>query len=185
MAKKNLKVCLGVSAIFFIIVSIITIALIFTVFKPTDPNIVVHIAPYNFLSPDIAPNITLPLVVTMGNPNFGSFKFNNGFSYILYRETIVGIVPIGSHLVPPRSALNVSTHANFMVGKLIENPNFLIQDLPGMKFTLVSKAELPGKVIILKLIKVKSMVTNLCEISVNMTSNHVESNCQSKLKMFT
>ncbi|XP_045802876.1 uncharacterized protein LOC123896581 [Trifolium pratense] len=184
MAKKNLKVCLGVSAIFFIILAIITITLIFTVFKPKDPNIVVHIAPYNFLSPDIAPNITLPLVITMGNPNYGSFKFNNGFSYIHYHETIVGIVPIGSHLVPPRSQLNVSTNANFMVGKLIENPLFLAE-LPGMKFTMVSKAELPGKVIILKFIKVKSMVYNSCDISVNMTSNNVESNCQSKLKMFT
>ncbi|WJX23334.1 hypothetical protein P8452_12548 [Trifolium repens] len=155
MAKKNLKVCLGISAIYFIILSVVTIALISTVFKPKDPNIVIHLAPFDLLSQNIAPNITLPLVITMGNPNFGSFKFHNGFSYIHFHETIVGIVPIGSHLVPPRSELNVSTHANFMVNNLLQNPNFEQEIEPGMKFTIVYQ----------KL-------------------NFLENYCQSKLKMF-
>lgn len=181
---RGLKICLAISTIFFIIVSIVTLTLIFTVFKPKEPTINVHFAPFNFLSPNIAMNVTLGMVITIGNPNYGSFKYQNSTSYITYNDTIVGSVPIESKLVPARSEINVTTYANFMVGKLIQNPNFWSDIVHGMEFTLQSTTELPGKAIVLKYIKLKAMAYSSCHISVNITSNDVGSNCISRIKLF-
>ncbi|WJX73865.1 hypothetical protein P8452_57596 [Trifolium repens] len=185
MAKRSVKICLIVSTLFLILVSIVTITLIFTVFKPKDPTIGVNFAHFNFLSPNIAMNVTLGMVITIINPNYGSFKYQNSIGYITYNDTIVGNVPIGSQFVPARSEINVNTSANFMVGKLIQNPNFWPDIIKNkMRFNLTSTTELPGKAIVLKYIKLKAIASCSCDISVNITSNGVESNCISRIKLF-
>jgi len=183
MAKSRLKICLGVSALVFIIVSIVTIALIFTVFKPKDPNIIVHVAAVNLLSPNMPINMTISTLVTIGNPNFGSFEFKKSYSYVTYHDTVVGIVPIESQLVPAHGEINVTTNTIFMVDKLLNNSKFWTEVVPSYKFTLISKAEFPGKVIVLKYIKLKGTAYNTCNITVNMASNDVESLCNSQIKI--
>lgn len=185
MAKSRLKICLSVSAMLFIIVSIVTIALIFTVFKPKDPNIVVHVEPVDLLSPDMPVIMNISTLVTIGNPNFGSFEFKKSYSYVTYHDTVVGTVPIESQLVPARSEINVSTYTLMTVNKLINNPDFWKEVVPGYKFTLISKAEFPGKVIVLKYIKLKGTAYNTCNITVNMApgSHDVKSICNSQIKI--
>ncbi|CAK8535538.1 unnamed protein product [Lathyrus sativus] len=183
MVSRNMKICLSVSAMVLIVVSTITIALIFTVFKVRDPNIIVELSHFDFLTPDISPNITIPVLIIIKNSNYGKFKHEDSFSYINYRETLVGTVPIPSQLVPARGGINVTTHANFMVGELIQNPSFFVDIQNGSKFSLMTKAELPGKVIALGFIKMKAMATNECNISVNIISNDVVSNCISHIKI--
>ncbi|CAL5200529.1 unnamed protein product [Lathyrus oleraceus] len=183
MVSKNMKICLSVSALVLIVVSTITVALIFTVFKVRDPNIIVEVSHLDFSS-DISPNKTIPVLVIIKNSNYGNFKYIDSFSYITYRDTLVGTVPIPSRLVPARGGINVSTHANFMVRELTKNPNFFNDTKNGKNFSLISKAELPGKVIILSFIKMKAMATNQCDISVNITSDDVVSNCISHIKIY-
>lgn len=178
-----MKICLSVSALVLIVVSTITVALIFTVFKVRDPNIVVQLSHFDFISSEISPNITIPVLIIIKNSNYGNFKYIDSFSYITYRDTVVGNVPVPSRLVPARSGINVTTHANFMVGELIQNPSFFVDIQNGSKFSLISKAELPGKVIVLGFVKMKAMATNECNISVNITSNDVVSSCVSHIKI--
>jgi hypothetical protein len=72
-----------------------------------------------------------------------------------------------------------------MVGKLIQNPNFWSDIIKNkMRFNLTSTNELPGKAIVLKYIKLKATASCLCDISVNITSSGVESNCISRIKLF-
>ncbi|CAK8535537.1 unnamed protein product [Lathyrus sativus] len=184
MVSRNLKICLSVSAMVLIVVSTITVTLIFTVFKVRDPNIIVKPSRFDFLTSDISPNISIPVLIIIKNSNYGNFKYIDSCSYITYRDTLVGTVPIPSQLVPARGGINVSTHANFMVSELIENPNFFNDIENGSKFSLISKAELPGKVTILSFIKLKAMATNQCDISVNITSKDVVSNCTSHIKIY-
>ncbi|KAL5082036.1 hypothetical protein RYX36_010457 [Vicia faba] len=183
MVSRNMKICLSVSAMVLIVVAAITVALIFTIFKLRDPNIIVQLSRYDFLD-NLSPNITIPVLVIIKNSNYGKFKYIDSFSYITYRDTLVGTVPVPSRLVPARGGINVTTHANFMVGELIRNPNFFLDIQNGNKFSLMSKAELPGKVILLSFIKMKAMATNQCDISVNISSNDVVSNCTSHIMIY-
>ncbi|KAL5082035.1 hypothetical protein RYX36_010456 [Vicia faba] len=183
MVSKNLKICLSVSAIILIAISTITVTLIFTVFKLRDPNIILNISRFDFPTPG-STNITIPVLVIIKNSNYGKFKYIDSFSYITYRDTLVGTVPIPSQLVPARRGINVTTHANFMVEELTENPKFSVDIQNGTKFSLMSKAELPGKVIILSFIKMKAMATNQCDISVNIASHDALSNCISHIKIY-
>jgi hypothetical protein len=68
-------------------------------------------------------NVTLGMAITITNPNYGSFKYQNSIGYIPYNDTIVGNVPMQSQFVSARSEINVNTSENFMVGKFIQNPN--------------------------------------------------------------
>ncbi|XP_012572658.1 uncharacterized protein [Cicer arietinum] len=179
---RGVRVCLSVAAVSVIVVSIVIVTLIFTVFKPKDPIVTLHLSHVDFLSPTLPLNMTLGMMMTIANRNFGSFKYESSIGYIRYRDVTVGSVPIEAALVPARSEINVTTNAHFMVGVLLHNPNFWTDVVPGMKFNLTSTAELPGKAIILKFIKVKAKAYNNCQISVNMTSSDVQSYCISKLK---
>ncbi|XP_050878460.1 uncharacterized protein LOC127082263 [Lathyrus oleraceus] len=182
---RGLKLCLIISTVFLIIVTVVILTLILTIFKPKDPTISVGLPHFNLLSPNITMNMTLGMVITILNPNYGSFKYQNSIGYVTYHDTVVGNVPIDSQLVPARSEINVTTNADFMVGKLIQNPKFwsdIVQN--GMVFNLTSTTELPGKAIVLKYVKVKAIAYCSCNISVNITSNGVESNCISRIKFF-
>ncbi|KAL5082034.1 hypothetical protein RYX36_010455, partial [Vicia faba] len=174
---RGLKFCLIISAVFLITVSIVILTLILTVFKPKDPTISVSLPHFNLLSPNITMNMTLPMVITILNPNYGSFKYQNSIGYVAYYDTIVGNIPIESQFVPARSEINVTTNADFMVEKLIQNPKFWSDIVHnGMVFNLTSTTELPGKAIVLKYIKVEAVANCSCDISINITSNTVESN---------
>jgi len=184
MAKRGLKICLIVSTLFLIIVSIVTITLILTIFKPKDPTIRANFAQFNFLSANITMNMTLGMVITIVNPNYAGFKYQNSISYINYHDTIVGNVPTESQLVPARSEINVTTSANFMVEKLLQNPQFWKDMVHNrMMINLTSTTELPGKAIVLKYIKLKAITYCSCDISVNITSNGADSNCKSRIKL--
>ncbi|XP_058755873.1 uncharacterized protein LOC131629087 [Vicia villosa] len=184
MVSRNLKVCLSVSAIVLIVVSTINVALFLTVFKVRDPNIILSISRFDLpTTPGISRNISIPVLIIIKNSNYGNFKYIDSFSYITYQDALVGTVPIPSQLVPARGGINVTTHANIMYDELINNPKFVVN---GTNFSLMSKAELPGKVIIHSFIKIKmkAMATNQCDISVNITSHDVVSNCISHIKIY-
>lgn len=182
---KRLNICMATFALFLIIATIVIVTLIFTVFKPKDPVISVHLADFDFLSPNLTMNnVTLGMVITIANPNFGSFKYQNSIGYITYHDTVVGSVPVQKELVPARSEINVSTSATFMIGKLMRDPQFWTDVIPGMKFNLTSTTELPGKAIVLNYIKLKARASSLCDISVDLKPSGVKSSCISKIKLF-
>lgn len=181
---KALKICLVMFALFLIVVTITTVTLMVTIFKPKDPHISMHLSEFNILSLNLTmKNATLGMVITISNPNHGSFKNRDSIGHINYHDTIVGEVPIEAMLVPPHSVINVTTSAIFMIEKLTNDPKFLPEVSHGMAFNLTSTAELHGKAIVLKLIKLKATTYNSCDISVNVSSNKVESNCITKMKL--
>ncbi|KAI4305128.1 hypothetical protein L6164_028514 [Bauhinia variegata] len=120
--------------------------------------------------------------ITIENPNYASFRYHNSTAYVNYHDLVVSEVPMKAQLIPARSKINLTTSADFMVGKLIEDPNFW-SDFAYGTLNLTSTATLPGKVTMLKIIKFKGTVNNGCDISVNISSMAVESKCLSKIKL--
>ncbi|KAK7272298.1 hypothetical protein RJT34_28804 [Clitoria ternatea] len=186
MANRGLKICLIVSLLFLVILSIVMVTLFATILKPKDPDISVHpIGLENLqfsLLPNLTMNVTIGMFITIGNPNYESFKYSNSTGYINFYDTVVAEVPIEAALVPARGKINVNTYADFMVEKLISNPNFW-PDILGGTLNLTSTAELPGKARMLKIIRLKATAYSLCDISLNISSKHVDTKCISKIKL--
>ncbi|KAL5132146.1 hypothetical protein HKD37_12G034872 [Glycine soja] len=127
-----------------------------------EPNIIVHpVGLENFaLLTNVTGNVSLGMLITIENPNYENFEYPNATGYVKFLDTVVGQVPIVGELVPPRSQINVNTSANFMVSKLINDPNFLSDFLSGI-VNFTSTASLPGKAHMLKIIKFKATVYSL------------------------
>ncbi|OIW09232.1 hypothetical protein TanjilG_01353 [Lupinus angustifolius] len=185
MSSRGRKACCAVSCLFLIIVIVVIVALALTVFKIKDPIISVHPLGLDHLQFTVDPNskISVAMLITMVNRNFGSFRYIDSTGYVNYRGTIVAEIPILSHYVPARSTINVTTNAEFMVGKMIENPMFIPDFVTRKVINMTSRAELPGKVIVLKFIKIKAMAYSTCNISLNLYNKTADTNCISKIKL--
>ncbi|KAK7312723.1 hypothetical protein VNO77_36810 [Canavalia gladiata] len=184
MAKRNLKICISVSAVFFIIVITVFLTLILTIFKPKNPDIFLHpvdLKNFQLLSSN-STNAPLGMVVTIVNPNYGSFRYINSTGYLEYRNTTVAKVPLETKSVPARSRTNVSTSAGIMTEKLIDDPKFW-SDIEGGTFNLTAKATLPGKVSMFNIFKLKATVHISCDISINIIAIDSGSTCVAKLKL--
>ncbi|RDX83458.1 hypothetical protein CR513_35618, partial [Mucuna pruriens] len=173
MASRCLKICLGVSLLFLIIVAVVIATLILTVFKPKNPNITVHpvgLEHFDFsILSNLTANISIGMTITIENPNYGSFEYTNNTGYVKFHDNVVAQIPIGAELVPARSQINEATYANLMVPKLINDPNFFPDLLLGtLNFT--STASLPGKALLLNIIKLKTIIYSTCHISLNILS---------------
>ncbi|KAK7335566.1 hypothetical protein VNO80_27478 [Phaseolus coccineus] len=186
MANKGLKICLAMALVLMIIVIILTVALFLTVFKPKEPNIMVQpVGLEHFdlsLLTNLTSNVSLGMVITVENPNYGSFEYPKATGYVNFHDTIVGEVPIEGESVPARDQITVNTSANFMLQKLVANSKFWSDILSGsLNFT--STAALPGKVHMFKIFKLKATVYCTCDFSINIASRNVDSNCISKIKL--
>ncbi|KEH29660.1 uncharacterized protein [Medicago truncatula] len=184
MTKKSLKICLLVSIIFLIIVATVILSLAFTISKPKDPD--VHVYPIGLKNLKLLqPNVTivpLHLVITIFNPNYGTYKTKNTTGYLSFQDTLVAIAPIGPNKLPSHRTTNVTATAGLMNEKLISNDKFLV-DVAHGSFNLTAKATLRGKVHISKVFKVKATVTINCDIFFNITSFYTDSYCITKIKV--
>ncbi|XP_027348223.1 uncharacterized protein LOC113859717 [Abrus precatorius] len=181
---RGLKICLIVSFLFFIIIATVLVTLYFTIFKPKNPDIFVHpvdLDNFQLLSPN-STNAPLGMVITIVNPNYGSFSYSNSTGYVKYRDTIIAEVPLVSNSVPARSTVNVSTSAGVMTGKLLGNVDFL-SDIEDMVFNLTSMATLPGKASVLNIFKLKATVYISCDMSFNISAIEADSSCTSKIDL--
>lgn len=183
--RRGLKMCLAVSAVLLIIIATVIVTLSQTIFKPRDPGVSIHLVGLeNFQL--FSPNSTtepLGLVITVVNPNYGSFEYINSIGYLNYRHTIIAEVPMESRSIPARSKINMTTSAGIMTQKMISVPKFW-SDVDTGAFNLTSNATLPGKVNMLRIIKLKATVYISCDIYFNITAMNADNSiCVSKLKL--
>ncbi|OAY35144.1 uncharacterized protein LOC110627530 [Manihot esculenta] len=186
MAKgscRGLKICCGVTAIFLIIFAVIFTSLALTIFKPKDPKIIAHsFGLNNFESGNFTANVTLSLVITIENPNYGSFMFRNSTGYVNYHEDLVAEIPIDGCFVPSHSTVNIPTSGALMEDKLLENP-YLLPDIMAGSLNFTSSAVIYGKVSVLKILKLHATAYISCDISIFVPSQDIESTCNSKFKL--
>lgn len=184
MTTKGLKICLLVSMIFFIIVATVILSLVFTIFKPKNPGVTVYplgLKDLEFFQPN-STSVPLKMLITIVNPNYGSFKSKNATGYLNYQDTVIADVPLEPKLLPARRTTNVTTTAGLMSGKLISDETFL-EDIEDGSFNLTAKATFHGKVHFIKIFKKKATVDIFCNIFFNITSLYTHSNCITRIKV--
>ncbi|XP_045830841.1 uncharacterized protein LOC123922140 [Trifolium pratense] len=184
MNTRGFKICLFVSFIFVIIIVAVILALVFTIFKPKNP--VVHVYPLGlkdlqFFQPNVT-SVPLGMLITVLNPNYGSYKFKNTTGYLNYKDIVVAKAPIGSRVLHARRTTNVSAIAGLMSGKLIADEGFL-SDIEDGSFNFTAKATLYGKVHLINVVKVKATVNISCDIFFNLTSLYTDSYCITKIML--
>ncbi|XP_058217541.1 uncharacterized protein LOC131328642 [Rhododendron vialii] len=144
-SRKGLKICCGTTFVLLIVLAFVSVTLYFTMFKPKQPQVTAHAVSLENIEVQIFPafslNVTIGLVVTINNRNYGSFKYQNSTSYIDYHGTNIAEVLIEGGTVPARRKYNLSTYANVAAGKLITDSHFL-SDLIAGSFNLTSTATL-------------------------------------------
>ncbi|KAL5865150.1 hypothetical protein ACOSQ3_002664 [Xanthoceras sorbifolium] len=184
--RRGLKICCVVSAIVLVALIIVVTTLSLTIFKPKRPEITAHpigLQNVNFtLFPTVSVNATLDMVITIGNRNYGSFKFENSTAYMEFHGETVAEIPIEAGLVPARGKLNFTTSAEVMGDKLVEN-SFFLGDVGTGWLNFTSTATLHGKVRLLKIFKLHATAFSSCDISVWIATQNVESKCTSELKL--
>ncbi|KAI5599596.1 hypothetical protein BDE02_02G206300 [Populus trichocarpa] len=183
---RGFKICCGVTTIFIIILVAIFTTLALTVFKPKNPSIIANPVGLENIqfggSPNVTLNVTLGMVVTIDNPNYGSFKFTNSTAYVDYHGVIVAEVPIQADLIPAHSKVNITTSVDLMADELIKNPYFF-QDLIAGRFKFVSTSSLHGKVEVIKILKLHATALSTCDITLFVTSLSIDSSCKSEIKL--
>lgn len=185
VATRRLKICLLVSSIFLVILGTVILTLSLTIFKPKNPYISIHpvgLENFELFSPNSTTDEPLNLVITIVNPNYGSFRCQNCSGSVKYRDAIVAEVPIKVKWIPARSTINVSTSAGIMTRKMISEPKFW-SDVEAGSLNLTPKATLRGKVQLLKVLKLKATIYVSCALCFNISSISADSSCISKIKV--
>ncbi|XP_071687896.1 uncharacterized protein [Rutidosis leptorrhynchoides] len=169
-SRKPLIICCAVTLGLVLIISITSITLYFTLFKPKQPKITTQSVTLDSFSSDVFDitntNVTLGVTITVNNPNYGGFKYENSTSYVTYHGDFVAEAPVMEDTIPARGVHDVSTTV-LVVGKsLLTNPSFL-GDLGSNTLNFTAITGLKGKAIVFKYFKKKATTMTTCDISVH------------------
>ncbi|KAK6123993.1 hypothetical protein DH2020_042276 [Rehmannia glutinosa] len=181
---RSLKIC-GIATIILIVILIaVILILFFTILKPKQPKITTQQVTFEgfrlFLNP-FHLEFTLGLVVTVNNPNYGSFKYDNTTAYITYRGTPATEAPIEKDTIPARGKHDISTEVVVDVDNLVSNPYYAADYATGcLNFT--SLTTFHGKAKVLRFLKLKATIHSACDISVYVQYQNSSAVCKSKVK---
>lgn len=165
----------------------VMVILYFTILKPKNPEITsqpVVLEHFELMViPAIKLNVSLGIVVTVNNRNYGGFEYQNSTAYVTYRGDVVAEAPIQADTIPARRKHNISTTVIVLADKLITNPKILDDFKWGLgTLNFTSATTLHGKAIILKVFKKKAISDCTCDTSLFLGNVSSHSDCKSTVK---
>jgi len=184
--SKGLKICCGVTALLLIILIVVLVVLFFTIFKPKDPDIVLQSVKLDGFKLEVFPtlklNVSLGIVVTVENPNHGSFTYQNSTAFLYYRGNLVAEAPLHQDTIPARNDHNISTSLTIFVDPTKFKD--LASDYSGGVINFTSTTTLLGKVKVLDLFKIKATSYSTCDLSLFVNDQTINSTCNSEIKFW-
>ncbi|KAJ9148000.1 hypothetical protein P3X46_030099 [Hevea brasiliensis] len=183
--RKCIKCC-GCFIAFLLILAVTVLVLFFTVFHIKDP-----VVRMNTLTLDLEPlllpngsfsfrtdaNVTLLADISLKNPNFASFKFNNGTTTVLYGGTVVGEARTPSEKAKARRTIHMNVTVNMIPEKILEVASWVKDAISG-SLTVSTSTVIDGKVKILNIIKKHLAVEVNCTIKYHFLSQEIQENCR-------
>ncbi|XVE51151.1 hypothetical protein DITRI_Ditri02bG0016000 [Diplodiscus trichospermus] len=165
---------------------VVLVTLCFTLFKPKDPKVTPQSATLESINlvvfPAIKGNVSLGLVLTVYNPNYGGFKYENSTAFINYRGNLVAEASIENDSIPARAKHNISTTVIIFADKLAADLNFLPDFFSGV-LNFTSSTTLHGKANVFNVLKLKASSSSSCNISILVQTQSVDSICNSKIRL--
>ena len=171
--RKNTK-CIAYVAAFIVFQTIIILVFAPTLLKIKSPKLRFgKVDVESFSNSTSAFTMKLQAQVAVKNTNFGYFKYPNNTIPITY-----GGVTVGEVVVPKGRARARSTNRFMVTVELsydqLSNNSTLGSDINSGLLPLVSRAKLPGKIHLMKVMKKKKTAEMYCTIKVNLMNRVVQ-----------
>ncbi|KAK4439313.1 hypothetical protein Salat_0266200 [Sesamum alatum] len=181
--SRALKICCFATATLIATLLAAILIIYFTMLKPKQPKITtqqVTLKSFSGLLNPLHLNVTLGIVVTVDNPNYGSFKYDNTTAFISYRGTHAAEASIEEDTIPARGKHDISTDVLVIVDNLVTNYYFP-EDYASGCLNFTSLTTLHGQAKVLNFLKIKATTYSTCDISVYVLTQNASSVCRSKL----
>ncbi|QCD91864.1 Late embryogenesis abundant protein [Vigna unguiculata] len=182
--SKGCKICCVSAILLVILLVVVVVVLFFTVFKPKDPDITlqsVKLEGFKLELPTFKLNLSLGVVVTVENPNHGSFTYQNSTAHLYHRGTLVAQAPLHEDTIPARHDHNITTSLSVFAD--ISELKDLSTDYSRGVINLTSTVTLFGKVKVLNLLKMKATSYSTCYLSLFIPHQSIDSMCNSEIKL--
>lgn len=184
--RRGLKICGCVAAVFFILILVVLIVLFTTILKPKEPKFINHQVTLEKIDlqvfPSIKGNVTLGILITVSNPNYGSFAYHGTISHVNYRDHIAAEAEIKDDRIPAHGKLIISTSAIIYADKLASDEHFLGDYFYGV-VNVTSTTTLHGKVGLFNMLKMKATSYSICNISIFVQDQRVDSICKTRVRL--
>ncbi|KAK7405888.1 hypothetical protein VNO78_07500 [Psophocarpus tetragonolobus] len=185
--SKGLKFWCVVTFIVVITLLLVLVVLFFTLLKAKDPNIIldsVKVEGFKFEFPTMELNVSLGIVVTVVNPNHGSFTYDKTTAYVYYGGTLVAEAPLHEDTIPARKHHNISMSMTVFadVTKFKDLPSDYVRGV--INFTSTTTLFGKVKLLDLDLFKMKAKSYSTCYISLFLRPHQsINSTCHSHIKL--
>ncbi|GAB2231546.1 hypothetical protein Droror1_Dr00010554 [Drosera rotundifolia] len=179
-SSKGLKICSVIAGLLLIALLVVLIVLCLTVLRPIEPEIVAQIVKLKELqwqtSPSPNVSVSLGLIVTIYNPNHGSFRYENSTTYLRYYGDVVATATIQGGEIPPLRTGNITTIIG-VDGETLKAVGNFSSDLNTGSLYLASSATLVGKVNIFGLFRIRVTGFTGCEVGVFLKDRVASPSC--------
>ena len=161
----------------FVTLLAVCLAFASTVLKVRNPKLemisakVMHIS-YS-TSPSASFNVTMIASLTIMNPNFGRFNYDNSTVNVLYGVISVGARETVGARVEARETKEIDVMVNMRSSKKLLASGNLTNDIHSGTVKLRSYAKLSGTVQLLKIVKKRKTIVMACIMNLNLTSHSI------------
>ncbi|KAJ3670410.1 hypothetical protein LUZ60_010734 [Juncus effusus] len=184
--KKCLKTCCFITIILILLIIFLVLFFRFYLFKIRAPKISasgITLENFAFTPPPIVSiNITLGILINVKNPNYADFNYKSSDSTIFYHGTQVGLTEMPAGLVKARSTALVNTTVHVDGASMITSPD-LVPDLGSGFLSLDVYTSLTGKVVIIKIFKIRATVDSVCTVTISLVGQTSTTVCTSKVHL--
>ncbi|XP_050371621.1 uncharacterized protein LOC126789504 [Argentina anserina] len=184
---RGWKLCAIVTGILLIIIVVVLVVLFLTVLKLKEPDVVarpINLESYDVVFfPAIRFNVSVGLLITVKNRNYGSFKYGNSTAHIFYRGKLIAEARFKDGTIPSHKKFNIRTSMDILADRLLLDSDFL-KDLTivgVVNFT--SHTVVHGKGSLLHIFHKKGHSYTDCNISIVVGSQSLDSACTTVFKL--
>ncbi|KAI4315480.1 hypothetical protein L6164_028281 [Bauhinia variegata] len=161
----------------FVILFALALGFASIVLRVTSPQIELRSATVNHIkyitSPSPSFNVTMIAYLTIKNPNFGRFNYDNSTVSVQYEGASVGDGGFGSARLKARETKGMNLTVNMRSTKLLVTGN-LTSDINSGMLNLTSYAKLSGKVHLFKIFQKTTTAEMACIMNLNLTSKSIQ-----------
>ncbi|ONI10051.1 hypothetical protein PRUPE_4G024900 [Prunus persica] len=189
-SRKGLKIFAAVTGILLIVILVVLVVLVVlfvTILKPKEPSIFtkpVTLESFELVvTPVVRLNVSIGILITVKNPNYGGFKYENSTAHISYRGNVVAEAPIEKDTIPARATHNITSSVSILADKLVTDTHFLGDVILVGVLNFTSETTLHGKVSLLKVFEMKATSYSECNISITIKTQSADSVCKSKVEL--
>ncbi|KAM3365651.1 hypothetical protein ACQJBY_015385 [Aegilops geniculata] len=194
MKRKPVVICCSVLLALILVLTIVFVALYFTVFRPRPPHVVATVVSTTFTQFDVTSfppkvNMSLGVDVTVKNPNYAAFRYGDVVTELTYYGSPVGQSVVLAGEVGARTTQTVGGTVVMQADKVVFTPQFVqelaskLLDLPDFMLPFQTRTTVAGKAVVLGTLKMRASSAVTCSITTYPLKQETISDCTSTVNV--